>query len=613
MLAAMHARGTERIELWEGEGVALGAVSNAWEAGPDGPGAARVAFDDAAAVATDASLYYVGELCGALERAGVQPGASPAAHALAAYRAWGDRFLEHIEGDFALVVWDRRERRVVAARDHSGGRPLFYAASDGRLALASRLDGLTTLPAFDRTLDMLSIGNDALHLRVQILEGTAYTAAKRLPAGHRLDWRASAPPNVARWWDVPIFLRGDGPPFAEATEELRRLIVAAVAERTAHAGGAAIWLSGGYDSSTLFAASHIAAERFGAQPAHPVSMSHPPGDAGREDEFIEASTGFWHVRPTWVQVDDVPALESPVRDALLRDEPMYHTYELSNRWLAVATRAAGCRAAIVGNGGDQFFSSGVARLADHFRSGRFLTLAREWREAGGGSDWRLFVRAVVLPNVPAAALVVASRLRQRRTLPHRLARRLPIWTNQSFQHLTALEELNRAGLERRSREGEGYAGLEQSWSLRHVLGERINGAYTGTGLLDGIELRSPLFDARVIRFAAGRPLEESYSHRENKRLLRGAFSGYLPNTVLAPRSARTGLPTRSLLRTAVEHAGWVKDECAKGMILADLGVIDGSKFLGRAAVLGSQAITDVEEAAAFVACAQAECWMRARK
>ena len=610
MLAAMHTRGTERVELWHGEGVALGAVSNAWEVGQEGPDSARVAFDDCAAVATDATLYYVGELREALARAGVSPGTSLAAHVLAAYRAWGDRFLDQIEGDFAVIVWDLRERRLVAARDHSGTRPLFYAMSGSGLALASRLDGLTTLPSFDRAYDMLSIGNDALHLRVQIPEGTAYAAAKRLPAGHRLDWHASAAPRIARWWDVPIFHRGDGPPFAEATEELRRLIVAAVGERTAHPGGAAIWLSGGYDSSSLFAASNIAAERFGAQLAHPVSMSHPPGDAGREDELIEASTGFWHVTPTWVDVDDVPALEFPIDQARLRDEPMYHTYELSNRALAVATRAAGRRAVIVGNGGDQFFSSGVARLADHFRSGRFITLAREWREAGGGRDWRLFVRTAVLPNLPLAVLDVANELRQRRTLQHRPTRQLPAWANREFDQLPELEALNRRGLERRP--GEGHAALDQSWSLRHVMGERIIAAYTGTGLLDGIDLRSPLFDARVIRFAARRPLDESYSRLENKRLLRAAFAKYLPNSVMSPRSARTGLPTRSLLRTAIEHAVWAMEECGKGMILAELDVIDGSKFLERAAVLSSRSITDVEEAAAFVACTQAECWLRAR-
>jgi asparagine synthetase B (glutamine-hydrolysing) len=154
--------------------------------------------------------------------------------------------------------------------------------------------------------------------------------------------------------------------------------------------------------------------------------------------------------------------------------------------------------------------------------------------------------------------------------------------------------------------------VEQSWFLRHVTGERINSAYTATGLLDGIELRAPLFDARVIRFASGRPLSESYSEKENKRLLRGAFRGYLPENILEPRTGRTGLPTRSLIRAAKEHAAWAVAECDKGIILADTGVIDGKKFLARASDWLTQLGGDIEEAAALVAATQVECWLRAR-
>jgi asparagine synthase (glutamine-hydrolysing) len=609
-LAAMHARGSEQVELWHDGDVALGAVSDVWETGT-GPGAARLAADEAATVVTDASLYYVSDLRAALGRSGIAPAAaSPAALILASYRAWGEAFLDKIEGDFALIVWDRRTRTVLAARDHAGYRPLFYAAQAGGMAIASRLDGLTALPSFDQTLNLVSVADDALYLRVQNPAATAYSAASRLPAGHRLTWSLGHSPRIERWWEVPVFLRDDGVPFAEGKEELRRLIVAAVAEREAHPAGSAIWLSGGYDSSTLFAASRIAAREAGTAGSRTVSMSFPPGDPGREDEIIEMSTGFWQTSTTWLDVDAVPPLTAPVEAARLRDEPFYHPYEQSNRALAVATRGLGARVALVGNGGDQFFSVTVIRLADHLLGLHWIKLAKEWREAGGGTDWRAFVRIVLLPNFPPEAISVANRLLRRRTLQHRLQRQLPPWTNRAFDQLPVLEDLNRRGLERRR--GEGHAALEQSWFLRHVTGERFNAAYTATGLLDGIEIRTPLFDSRIVRFAAGRPISESYSQRENKRLLRGAFEGYLPASVLGPRATRTGLPMRALFRMTREHAMWVSSHCQKGMILADLRVTDGSKFLERARHWATQRSGDGEEAAALNATAQVECWLRAR-
>jgi asparagine synthase (glutamine-hydrolysing) len=614
-LGRMAARGSEIPEVWSTNAATLGVVSDAWEVGAERPDNARLAVEEGVAVVADASLYYITELRDALHRkSGAEVAStSPAALILAAYRVWGEReFLHHIEGDFAFILWDSRTRRLIAARDHAGARPLFYAQRGAGLAVASRLDGLTRLPGVDTTLDMLSIADDALFMRVNNPQATAYSAIKRLPAGHRLDWQSDGgkAPTTQRWWEVPIFLRGDGPPFEEALEELRRLIVAAVAERAVHPGRSAIWLSGGYDSSALFAASHIAAKERRIEPLTPVSMSHPEGDAGREDELIEQSTGFWQVAPIWVNVDSVPPMANMVAAARARDEALYHTYEQSNRTLAAATRSAGFRVAVVGNGGDQFFSAGVSRLADHFKSGRFTTLAREWREAGGGNDWRLFFRTAVIPNLPSRALVVAKALRHGRPLQQSLARRFPSWSNVSFNQLSELKRLNAVGLERRR--GEGHAALEQSYFLRHVTGERVNAAYTATGLLDGIEVRAPLFDSRVIRFASGRPLEESYSRRENKRLLRGAFRGFLPEAILGPRTARTGLPSGSLMRAAREHAAWAVAERGKGMILADLNVIDGNKFLERAAVWLNQGRGDVEEAAALVATTQVECWLLAR-
>jgi asparagine synthetase B (glutamine-hydrolysing) len=613
-LGAMHASGSEHVELWHEPtgGAALGAVSDLWQIEGRGPDSSRLAFDERAVVATDASLYYLADLERLLDGAGHRAATrSPAALILAAYRAWGNDAVHRLEGDFALVVWDRLERRLVAARDHGGSRPLFYATYAGGLAIASRLDGLTALPGFDSALDLLSLGNDALVLRVHDPERTAYANVKRLPAGHRMDWRKDRQISVERFWEVPYFTRGDGPPYAEAVEELKRLIVASVAERTKHSGGGAVWLSGGYDSPALYAASHVAARENGLQPAQAISIQYPADDPGYEDNFITAATSFWSESPAWIHIANIPSIAAPLERARNRDEPLHHTYEQWNAALARETVARGRRVALIGNGGDQFFSSTTVRLADHLRAGRIVTLAREWREAGGGTNWRLFAREVVAPNLPDRVLSVATSLRQGRTLQHRLARPIPAWSRATFEHFDALVELNRTPLERRP--GETHASLDQSWSLRQVTAERIVTLLCLIGLLEGVEVRSPLFDQRIIHFAAGRPLAESYSRRENKRLLRGAFKGLLPDSVLGPRAERTGLPTRYLKRTAAAHAEWAAARWLNGMILADLGVIEGRQFLDRTKEVSGQGIADLEEGVAIVAAVQTECWLRARQ
>jgi len=42
------------------------------------------------------------------------------------YEEWGDAVVERIDGMFAFALWDERHRRLLAARDRMGKKPLYY-------------------------------------------------------------------------------------------------------------------------------------------------------------------------------------------------------------------------------------------------------------------------------------------------------------------------------------------------------------------------------------------------------------------------------------------------------------------------------------------------------
>jgi asparagine synthase (glutamine-hydrolysing) len=72
---------------------------------------------------------------------------------LESYRRWDVDFVTHLNGMFALGLYDRERRRLILARDRAGEKPLFYFHAGGTLRFASELKAFFSDPSFPRELD----------------------------------------------------------------------------------------------------------------------------------------------------------------------------------------------------------------------------------------------------------------------------------------------------------------------------------------------------------------------------------------------------------------------------------------------------------------------------
>ncbi len=71
-----------------------------------------------------------------------------------AYEEWGDGCFERFNGQWAVVIWDSKQHRLVMSRDRMGIRPLYLYTSDGRLSFASEVKALLSDPDLPRALDL---------------------------------------------------------------------------------------------------------------------------------------------------------------------------------------------------------------------------------------------------------------------------------------------------------------------------------------------------------------------------------------------------------------------------------------------------------------------------
>lgn len=119
---------------------------------------------------------------------------------LRAYQAWGEECPQRIIGDFAFVIWDKRNQRFFCARDPMGIRPFYYYVDDRTFLCGSELRQILEHPTVRREPNEGMVG-EYLSAVIVDTEETLYRGVFRLPGGHAL---LVQPGRVRkyRYWNV---------------------------------------------------------------------------------------------------------------------------------------------------------------------------------------------------------------------------------------------------------------------------------------------------------------------------------------------------------------------------------------------------------------------------
>src|SRR5712691_7267981 len=69
------------------------------------------------------------------------------------YEDVGPKFVEDIDGMFAIAIWDAREKRLVLARDRAGKKPLYVYQDRRRLVFGSEIKAIFAHPDIKTGID----------------------------------------------------------------------------------------------------------------------------------------------------------------------------------------------------------------------------------------------------------------------------------------------------------------------------------------------------------------------------------------------------------------------------------------------------------------------------
>ena len=473
------------------------------------------------------------------------------------YEEKGVACVNELRGQFAFAIWDKKQARLMLARDRMGQKPLYYSVQDGKFYFSSELKSLLAGLPVRPEINLQAID---LYLSLQYIPDpqTAYEGIFKLPPAHTLVWQ-NGQITLERYWSLDFAPKWNAPQ-AELEEILREKVREAVRVRMIADVPLGAHLSGGIDSSIVVA---LMAQQ-SSQPIKTFSVgfeeqgfSELPYARAVAERYATDHHEFI------LTYGDIPAtLEKlvghfgePFGDPSAL--PLYLLSEITREHVTVALN---------GDGGDDLLAGYMRHWLD------------PWADA--------YTR---LPN----ALT-------RNLLPFML-QRLPDASDRPVGHslvngLKRLEQLTeidpRASIlrwgsyfspaQRRSLWKSALWDESQAHNAEAILSSAFD-TLSGAGNLDrtlyadsqtylpgdllvkadrmtmaaSLEGRSPFLDHHVAEFAARLPKNLKMHGRTGKYLLRQAFADLLPENVLGHKKQGFGIPVGAWFRDPL--AAWARD------------------------------------------------------
>jgi asparagine synthase (glutamine-hydrolysing) len=493
-------------------------------------GASRLTLDEKVWLVADARLDGRSDLLRKLRAAGrqAQDDAPHGELILHAYFAWGNRFLDHLIGDFAFALWDEPRRHLICARDHFGVRPFYFSHAPEEFAFASHIEGLVALPHISRVLDEVAIADFLLVGTCADADRTIFRDIRCLPPATRLDIQDGKIAQ-SRYWTLSWNTETRFNTLGEYVDRFAELFRQAVEDRTPE-GAFAVPLSGGMDSTSIAVAAAPKARRSGsAMTAYHVSAGDldPADDEAPLAQLIASSLQMNFVRQ---ELGDYTLFARNDEAAMRTAYPSPAPLLALQCDMVEDMERRGARVLLSGFAGDAAICPAPRYFSDLFRGGRWLKLASEMythikrtgslRGMGLRSVWR--GRPAPPPWRPP----------------------LPDWVDESLARRVNLSQRWEAWWRAYQAADDPDRQLALTGLQRHMEALEI--------LDKPVVARYPFLDLRLVEFVARAP----NFLRADKRILREAMLGKLPESVRTrPKTTAHGDSVRKLV-TRSKLANW---------------------------------------------------------
>jgi len=452
------------------------------------------------------------------------------------YEQWGEEVISRLHGMFALAIWDKRQRRLLLARDRIGKKPLFYYSDGNKFLFGSEIKSILASGEVPVRPDP-----EALHDYLTYLyfpaPRTAFEGICKLPPATLLMLQVGAHGKLTHdqktFWD-PVEVSGAARPMSQkqAAEQTRELIDEAVRVRLVSDVPLGVFLSGGLDSGAITA--------FAAKNTADRVKTFTIGF--QDSKFFDESAYARQVAEKFGTEHHVLHVDAQCAEHMATvirhfDEPFGNPTAVLEYLLTKKMRES-VTVALSGDGGDEAFGGYVRyagasmaqtyrRLPSAFTRGFMVRLAQllrdDTRGRHGNRRVREFLESAWMPQEEMYLRWIGYFSEDEKRSMYTPEFMLKVGRRDSgdflrglFRRGDSLDPLTRLG----------YVDMASFLSGNCLeYADRMS-------MANSLELRCPFADHRILEFGLSIPFAWKYQRRQTKWLLREAMKDTLPQTIL---------------------------------------------------------------------------------
>lgn len=551
--------------------------------------------DGQVVVAFNGEIFNFIELRAELEKAGqVFRTRSDTEVLLELYRARGLAFVNELNGQFAIAIWDRRDGTLHLVRDRIGICPLYYTIDGGRLVFGSEIKSL--VPALTRKPRLSAQGLDQVFtFWAPVSPNTVFEDIYEVSPGQTITV-ANGKLKKQRYWEWPLPEQGYARQSeAELANELHDILVDATQVRLRSDVPVGAYLSGGLDSSTIVSLilNHTESDL--------RTFSLTFADRAFDESSYQASlVSHAKVKHSELSVDNAAIGAALCKAIRHGEQPVLRTAPAAMGMLSAHVRESGYKVVLTGEGADEVLGG-----YDIFKEAK----VRQFWARQPDSQVRPLLLKKLYPYLTLPKGKGAEYLKrffgEELEHPERLVfSHLPRWSTTSKAKRFFSADL-RARIS-----SDAIADFEKSLPgalhkvdafnrAQYIESKTLMSGYLLCSqgdrmlMMNSVEGRFPFLDHRLMEFAARIPPRLKMKALNEKNLLKKAVEGYLPDTIVKRHKQPYRAPDIAGIGT-----GEVSEEIAEAIAppaLEDAGLFDPAAvglLRKKAAARGSLSVSE---------------------